>query len=174
MAISLSCTCGKTLQVKDELAGRRIKCPACAIVLSVPAPEPEILEDLEDAEVHVPPKKKKRAEAEDDADDRPKKKKKKKKNGKMEGITPLTKKEKREQEFEREREKAEKIKRFASGSAYLGLGLIIVIGTVYAIFTYGMALWESPMYGLIILVSLVIGLGAVGKGILALAFGQME
>jgi hypothetical protein len=38
MAISVSCTCGKTLSVKDELAGKRGKCPACGAMLSIPVP----------------------------------------------------------------------------------------------------------------------------------------
>jgi hypothetical protein len=36
MPILLSCACGKKLRVKDDLAGKRLKCPACAAVLVVP------------------------------------------------------------------------------------------------------------------------------------------
>lgn len=37
MAISLECTgCSKKLKVKDEAAGKRIKCPECQAVLTVP------------------------------------------------------------------------------------------------------------------------------------------
>src|SRR5580704_8997042 len=36
MSISLSCTCGKVLKAKDEMAGKRAKCPACGAVLRVP------------------------------------------------------------------------------------------------------------------------------------------
>ena len=40
MAISLECTgCSKKLKVKDEAAGKRIKCPECQAVLTVPKPE---------------------------------------------------------------------------------------------------------------------------------------
>jgi len=46
MAISLSCpSCRRKLKVKDELAGRRIKCPGCTEVFAVP--EPEQLVDAE-------------------------------------------------------------------------------------------------------------------------------
>ena len=47
MPIPLKCPCGKKLQVKDELAGRRVKCPACGGAITVPAPEPEfeVVED---------------------------------------------------------------------------------------------------------------------------------
>jgi hypothetical protein len=44
VAIIVSCSCGKRLRVKDELAGKRIKCVGCGKTLAVPAPaeaEPE-------------------------------------------------------------------------------------------------------------------------------------
>lgn len=40
MPIPLSCACGRSMRVKDELAGRRVKCPECGEVLAVPKPEP--------------------------------------------------------------------------------------------------------------------------------------
>lgn len=47
MAISLVCECGKKLSVKDELAGKRVKCPGCAATLLVAksAPAPLALAD---------------------------------------------------------------------------------------------------------------------------------
>src|SRR5438093_3287450 len=43
MSLSLRCeACGKPLKLKDELAGKKIKCPACGQGLTVPpADEPE-------------------------------------------------------------------------------------------------------------------------------------
>lgn len=38
--IQVNCSCGKTLSAKPELAGRRVKCPKCAAVLTVPAAPP--------------------------------------------------------------------------------------------------------------------------------------
>jgi len=39
MAISVTCgNCGKTLRVKDELAGRRGKCPGCQSAIVIPSP----------------------------------------------------------------------------------------------------------------------------------------
>ncbi len=39
MPIPFSCSeCEKQLRVKDELAGKRIKCPECAAVVLVPNP----------------------------------------------------------------------------------------------------------------------------------------
>jgi hypothetical protein len=41
MPISLQCTCGKAYRIKDELAGKKIRCSACNKVIAVPIPEPE-------------------------------------------------------------------------------------------------------------------------------------
>jgi hypothetical protein len=38
MPIVVACSCGKQLRVKDELAGKRIKCPACTAVVAIPLP----------------------------------------------------------------------------------------------------------------------------------------
>lgn len=35
MPISVTCSCGKTLQVRDELAGKAVKCPGCQSVIKV-------------------------------------------------------------------------------------------------------------------------------------------
>ena len=37
MPISVPCQCGKTLNVRDELAGKAVKCPGCQKVLQIPA-----------------------------------------------------------------------------------------------------------------------------------------
>ncbi|GEM_PF-1416023 len=36
MPIEIQCPCGKTLNVGDDLAGRRVKCPVCGEILAVP------------------------------------------------------------------------------------------------------------------------------------------
>lgn len=71
MPVTFQCGCGKTLRVKDELAGKRVKCPACGGVAAVPAAEPEfdVVED-------EPPPRKPAARpvarpARDDDDDEP-------------------------------------------------------------------------------------------------------
>jgi hypothetical protein len=40
MAIPFNCACGKKLQAKDQFGGRRLKCPQCGIVLTIPKPAP--------------------------------------------------------------------------------------------------------------------------------------
>ncbi|HZU38752.1 MAG TPA: hypothetical protein VFA18_22685 [Gemmataceae bacterium] len=44
MPIPMSCTCGRSFYIKDELAGKRIRCPSCQAILAVPAAEEEPLE----------------------------------------------------------------------------------------------------------------------------------
>ncbi len=36
MSISFHCTCGKSLMSKEEMAGRKTKCPACGAILTIP------------------------------------------------------------------------------------------------------------------------------------------
>lgn len=47
MPITFTCTCGKMLRVKDELAGRKVRCPECTAAVAVPqsAPAWEVVED---------------------------------------------------------------------------------------------------------------------------------
>ncbi len=42
MPVHLNCACGKVLRARDELIGKRVKCPGCGAVLLIKAaPEPE-------------------------------------------------------------------------------------------------------------------------------------
>ena len=47
MPITFDCACGKTLRVPDQHAGKRVRCPACTGVATVPEPEPmfEVVEE---------------------------------------------------------------------------------------------------------------------------------
>ena len=62
------CACDRSLKVKDDLAGRKIKCPDCGKLLTVP-----------DEEAEERPRKRNRDE---DEDDRPRRKKEKKRSKK--------------------------------------------------------------------------------------------
>jgi hypothetical protein len=44
MPIVINCKCGHKLRVKDELAGKRVRCPGCSQVVPVPPPEEPIAE----------------------------------------------------------------------------------------------------------------------------------
>jgi hypothetical protein len=77
VAISFACpSCEHRLKVKDELAGRKVKCPGCGNGVSVPADE----EDEEAPAAKDPPSRKAREGFSDE--ERPRKKKKKKKANK--------------------------------------------------------------------------------------------
>src|SRR5262249_10282604 len=39
MPIAVTCGCGRAMRVKDEVAGKKIRCPACSAVLTVSKPE---------------------------------------------------------------------------------------------------------------------------------------
>jgi len=69
MPITLNCTCGKTLRVADEHAGRRVKCPACSAVISAPAPEPQFEVVEEPKQGRTPARPVARPVATDDEDD---------------------------------------------------------------------------------------------------------
>jgi hypothetical protein len=91
--ITLRCPCGKQLRVKEELAGRKVRCPGCAEVVPVPASQgvrakPETapsaaqktrerrVRDEEETEQEEP-----RSRRERDSDDGQKRKKRKRKKG---------------------------------------------------------------------------------------------
>jgi hypothetical protein len=73
MPFTLNCTCGKTLRIADEHAGKRIKCPACNGILSSAAPQPampafEVVEDEPRQLTQARPVAKPRAVDDDDDD----------------------------------------------------------------------------------------------------------
>jgi hypothetical protein len=45
MPIAVSCGCGRSLRIKDELAGRKIRCPSCQGEVAVPRPQAAVDED---------------------------------------------------------------------------------------------------------------------------------
>jgi hypothetical protein len=50
MPITLTCACGRSLRIKDEFAGRKVRCPECQVVLTVPIQE-ELLADEDAADL---------------------------------------------------------------------------------------------------------------------------
>ena len=39
MPIPLDCDCGRSFRIKEQLAGKKVRCPDCSTVLAVPAPD---------------------------------------------------------------------------------------------------------------------------------------
>ena len=54
MPLLMTCNCGKPLRVRDELAGKKVRCPSCQALLSVPDEEPGSPEP--DEEPYPPPR----------------------------------------------------------------------------------------------------------------------
>jgi len=59
MSILLSCRCGKKLRVKDDLAGKKVKCPGCAAIVPVPKAAPPDTAEEEPIEPEPAPQPKK-------------------------------------------------------------------------------------------------------------------
>ncbi len=77
MSIRVNCACGRALSVKDEHAGRKVRCPACQAVVPVPeaAASPDVRPDEpEDRRAGLrsePPPRTRPALGDGDAEDRP-------------------------------------------------------------------------------------------------------
>src|SRR5688572_27091064 len=56
MPIFFKCPCGKELKVRDELGGKRVKCPKCGKAVLAPAAETEEGPELSPAPVKQPSK----------------------------------------------------------------------------------------------------------------------
>jgi hypothetical protein len=184
MAISLDCACGKVIKASDSLAGKRMPCPACGATRVVPAALPpppatssaagddfEVLDDdtpLPEKSVRAPVK---AVVVEEAAEENPPEsaKKRKKKKKRRAGTDEETNAEL----YERLRANDARLKRIARGSAFLVLGLAIVVGVVIAFTVYPQELKEvgARTIGGMIIFGLV-GLAAIGKGIIGLLFGQ--
>ncbi len=162
MPIALACPCGKNLNVKEELSGKRVKCPGCGGVLAVPAapaePEPvlEPLDEDDEEDAGGP------AEPDPRAPVRKKKKKKGKKKAK--GKT----REEVDAEYDQWLQRSRWRKRVFRGSAFVGLGVIIIAGAIYLLVMSDPE-YIKPYYGVILL---LVGLAAVGKGLIGLFLGQ--
>src|SRR5687768_2908242 len=53
--IQVTCACGFSSGVRDDLAGKKLKCPACKQQVAVPAEAPLLLEDAPPAPPPPPP-----------------------------------------------------------------------------------------------------------------------
>jgi hypothetical protein len=101
MPITFNCSCGKSLRVSDEHAGRRVKCPACNVIGFVPGgPEPEF-EVVEKAPPRQAPSAKKQAVEDDDDED----------DGRGYGVAKPTREEEEAEEREQKRQRERKKRR---------------------------------------------------------------
>lgn len=49
MPIQITCSCGRALRVRDEVAGKRARCPGCGNILLIPEPQTSLNADDEAA-----------------------------------------------------------------------------------------------------------------------------
>src|SRR4051812_35658919 len=155
MSIEFSCDCGKQLRVKDALAGKRIKCPACEAALTVPVAE----EDIEEV-VPVPekraltPRGKPRREEAEEEEERPRGRRRR-----DEDEEPEEEEEERPRKKKRRRERSDSGNSMAFGS--IALGLLLIVGSV-VIFIVGLmngVLWYGAAF------VLLAGVGAIARGV---------
>jgi hypothetical protein len=160
MPITLPCSCGKTLKVNDNLAGKRVKCPVCGGVMAVPAAPAErepVLEPLDDDEPDAaggPAEPGTRAPA-----------KKKKKKGKKRAKAKT--REEVDAEYARWLQRTYWRKRIFRGSAFVALGMIIIGGSTYLLVLHPEDV--RPVYSWLLLLT---GVAGVVKGLIGLFFGR--
>jgi hypothetical protein len=157
MPITFSCPCGKTLKVKDDLAGERIKCPACGEVQAVPA----AADDWEVVEDDAPEGPAAAAEGERKT---PVKRKKKKTNR----PPRLRDREAEDEDWDQYLQRSYWRKRLFRGTAFMVLGAIIIAGGIYILVNYRKEDF-NPLYSWGIVVC---GAAAVIKGFIGLFLGR--
>src|SRR3989442_876187 len=157
MPITFSCSCGKTLRTKDDLAGKRIKCPHCDAVLVVPDDEFETVEAFE--AVDETPAERSAAEPGPPDSDRPRRKKKKSKKQR------LREKQQVNEDYERWLVRSYWRKRIFRGIAFLVLGAIVIAGGIYMLVQHEKDI--NPLYSVLMILG---GAVAVGRGLFGLFF----
>lgn len=164
MPIQIPCSCGKNLQVKDELAGKRIRCSGCGGVLEVPIPASADMNLVPAVAVDTPSEPP--TEAEPEVADRPRKTKKKKKIKLTAQEKADLAKEKAEREYEEWKQRKYWRNRIIRGVAFIVAGLIIIGGTTFILLNYGEA-----FHPLNIVLFFFFGLTGVVKGAIGLIGG---
>jgi hypothetical protein len=167
MPITLPCPCGKTLQVKDDLSGKRIKCPGCGGILAVPEVLPE-LEPLDEPSEVLPeleplddPPPARRGTAAEPGPVAPPRKKKRKKRPRAKTREEL------DEEYTQWVQRSYWRKRVFRGSAFIGLGVIIVLGACYLLVLHPQDV--KPLHSVLLL---LVGVAGIFKGLFGLFFGQ--
>jgi hypothetical protein len=167
----MQCPCERAFRVKDELAGKKIRCPACKQVLVVPVPElvPEPADDDEAASYLMAeePAPKRAAKVRDEDDERITAKpppREKPKPRPIEDDRPVRKR--RERVYYREEREQSRFSGLVISPSIVS-GVLMMIGAVVW-FIAGLALVDRIYFYPPIL--FVLGIGAVWRG----ATGQEE
>ncbi len=186
MPITFSCSCGKRLQVKDEVAGRPVKCPACTSVVTVPTPPPaepqfEVVEDepapTPSSSSEEKPKSSGRSKHDDDeeeAEERPRKKGRSALDDEDDEDEPRSRRRRRDDEEDDEDEEDERPRRRRSrrqpagstmgkriGYMIGGLVLVLIGVGLAALGWYGGGRSATKM----LILGVCLGIAGIGTGI---------
>jgi hypothetical protein len=161
MAIRFTCGCGRNLAVKDELAGRAIRCPQCQDVVTVPAgqgavratPPPlrSALAELNEDEPELRPSRPSRIRSSDDDEEEEEEENSRPRRSAARDEEPVKKKKKRRIVVDSAPSGD------SSRLASIGLGLLMMVGAV-AWFVAGLFANRIFIYPPILFVSGVIAL----------------
>jgi hypothetical protein len=157
MAIVLHCDCGKTLQVSDDKAGKKARCPGCQSILDIPAPDSNGDENVQRAGLVARPKRRRdeddddeprarKRPARDDDDDEPRSKARSRRDDDDDDDEPRAKKRARDDDDDDDRPRKKKKKKGSKVLlfALLGGGLValLVFGVVgYGALAYFLGFW---------------------------------
>jgi hypothetical protein len=191
MPIPLQCDCGRSMRVKDELAGRKVKCPQCAAVLTVPQPEPpaedqayELISDdgpeeevrprgrarsASEESVQAAPSRRRPAAAEDDEEDDPEERRRERRRRREREQDEEEEEDRRSaqrrREYRRDVARIEQPRPASRGFGSLNAGIVGgLLMIVIAIVWFGAGL----MFGIIFFyppILAIIGIGAIIKGL---------
>lgn len=182
MAIAVTCGCGRSLQIKDEFAGRKVRCPGCKGVLTVPKSDAEddaaaalLAEDEDHADRREPAAAAWRG-GEEEAEDRPGEKERSRRASVQSEEPDPPVRRRRPEKVKADKPKKRSIRRddersgprvafepgwFGSLNAGAVGGLLMVVIAI-AWFVVGLANGIIFFYPPVLL---VIGLGAIFKGL---------
>ncbi len=158
MPISFKCACGRALRVKNELGGRRVRCPSCSSILTVPKLDIEY-DAADDSVVDTPSD----AEKEPDRDE-----------PEAPAATAITDRplyrapasvKKRRPASKRDRKKESRRPRMVfSINAEVASGLVMIVAAI--VWFVGGLLWLHRIF-FYPPILLIIGIGAIIKGFTA-------
>ncbi len=126
MPIRVSCDCGRATTVKDELAGRKVRCPGCQAVLDVPDAEGLLDVEPEPEERPTDRRNRPRSGQRESEDERPRRRRDEEDEPEARDRRPARRKVRRR--AVRAEQGGMAARDVVFGSLFIGLGLVMVCG----------------------------------------------